>query len=657
MNTNENQNQETQEINRPDMTATINWQDGALRLYCSGRVSKEDYKALRDMDFGHRRGETTFKAAYTVSREKFLLERFGVELEDDDTDIIVEAEERAERYSSRSDKAHHEYQSRHETAHRMADVIPFGQPILVGHHSEGRDRRYRERIRNNFAKAFEAYDKSNYWQRRAESALRRAEIREKAPAIHRRIDTLEAELRKMQRNLEEAQDAALPFFQRWIWFYENRLAFERALLAALPEEQKPLDKSTFKKGGAFFHRGSWHIIERVNQKTLSYTSHRLGLKALITDILPGQYLSPEQFEAAEKVQTHGGGYLIKARASEPVVTTTAIVPVGERMTIAESTFRQLPKTEQPADILTSAQRAEIARILKLPRTVSVAVSENKHGVIRLSIQTVEMLVHTTAYIDGGCGSGGSWLRDEKNFTFHELHFAEKGTAMHTLYTVGYAGLKREILVAVIKAQGWVLVDTRMNPVSRGGEWNKGALKAALDKQYIHMEALGNKNYKNGGEIALVNPEFGVRAVGRLLETQPVVLLCGCADVHTCHRKVAAELVAAECGEIPGFSFHHFTKKEVLALAAPTTSQTPAAQPEPAPVENAADTQLALPGIGKDKRVRVQQAQPKQMSMFSPEEMTGRPSNAFETGGKLSLITESEPHDQDAEARAQTPPLV
>jgi hypothetical protein len=37
-------------------------------------------------------------------------------------------------------------QALYDDAHRMADAIPFGQPILDGHHSEGRDRRYRDRI-------------------------------------------------------------------------------------------------------------------------------------------------------------------------------------------------------------------------------------------------------------------------------------------------------------------------------------------------------------------------------------------------------------------------------------------------------------------------------------------------------------------------------
>ena len=51
----------------------------------------------------------------------------------------------------------------------MADVIPFGQPILVGHHSEGRDRRYRERIHNTFGKAFATMDKADHYERKAAS--------------------------------------------------------------------------------------------------------------------------------------------------------------------------------------------------------------------------------------------------------------------------------------------------------------------------------------------------------------------------------------------------------------------------------------------------------------------------------------------------------
>lgn len=45
----------------------------------------------------------------------------------------------------------------------------MGQPILVGHHSEGRDRRFREGIHNKFGKAFSLSDEAESTRRRAES--------------------------------------------------------------------------------------------------------------------------------------------------------------------------------------------------------------------------------------------------------------------------------------------------------------------------------------------------------------------------------------------------------------------------------------------------------------------------------------------------------
>jgi len=54
-------------------------------------------------------------------------------------------------------------------AKEMAAFIPFGQPILVGHHSEGRDRRYRKRIHDTFGKSFEAQEQAEYYSDKAET--------------------------------------------------------------------------------------------------------------------------------------------------------------------------------------------------------------------------------------------------------------------------------------------------------------------------------------------------------------------------------------------------------------------------------------------------------------------------------------------------------
>ncbi|MCY1299878.1 hypothetical protein D9M70_494220 [compost metagenome] len=49
----------------------------------------------------------------------------------------------------------------------MASVIPFGQPILIGHHSEQRDRNYRSRIHNTYGKAFQLQDKAKHYESKA----------------------------------------------------------------------------------------------------------------------------------------------------------------------------------------------------------------------------------------------------------------------------------------------------------------------------------------------------------------------------------------------------------------------------------------------------------------------------------------------------------
>lgn len=80
-------------------------------------------------------------------------------------------EARIERLQKSADKETGEYERRYNTAHTMASHIPFGQPILVGHHSEKRDRNYRAKIENNFRKAFEHLDRAAAKQRRVTAAM------------------------------------------------------------------------------------------------------------------------------------------------------------------------------------------------------------------------------------------------------------------------------------------------------------------------------------------------------------------------------------------------------------------------------------------------------------------------------------------------------
>jgi len=64
-------------------------------------------------------------------------------------------ERKIERRREWADKAETRSEQLSKQSHDMISIIPMGQPILVGHHSEKRDRNYRERAWNKMGKAVE----------------------------------------------------------------------------------------------------------------------------------------------------------------------------------------------------------------------------------------------------------------------------------------------------------------------------------------------------------------------------------------------------------------------------------------------------------------------------------------------------------------------
>lgn len=85
-------------------------------------------------------------------------------------------EARIERARERAAKAESESAARHEKARKIGDMIPFGQPILVCHHSEKRHRSDLNKIDTNMRKSIELFEKANYWRQRAAAAEDNANI-------------------------------------------------------------------------------------------------------------------------------------------------------------------------------------------------------------------------------------------------------------------------------------------------------------------------------------------------------------------------------------------------------------------------------------------------------------------------------------------------
>jgi hypothetical protein len=96
----------------------------------------------------------------------------------------------------------------------------------------------------------------------------------------------------------------------------------------------------------------------------------------------------------------------------------------------------------------------------------------------------------------------------------------------------------------------LLIDTRKTPWSQREEWRQQALREKYGKRYRYAgHVLGHRNYNNGGPIEIVDPATGLRGLRQYLsEGYRLVLLCGCAQLNTCHRKVICEML---CATTPG----------------------------------------------------------------------------------------------------------
>lgn len=330
-------------------TATYSPDDNKLRLYASGRLDKETFDRVKAAGFRWAPKQELFVApAWSPGREDLLIELAG-EIGDEDKSLVERTEERAERFEEYSDKRAQDAESARKAVRAIADNIPFGQPILVGHHSEKRARKDAERIENGMRKAVKMWEQSGYWADRAAGAIQAAKYKELPAVRARRIKGLESDLRKVEKSKRESEkqlkawkmcaeivddpekqrkvglmiangggywsmsfplkdfprdppasqyegpmglwsaidgnvitaaqaaaiaipslERSIPRQNRWIEHYDNRLAYERAMLAESGGTEA--DKTKPEVGGAVrcwvFYQG-WLYIQKVNKVTVT----------------------------------------------------------------------------------------------------------------------------------------------------------------------------------------------------------------------------------------------------------------------------------------------------------------------------------------------------------------------------------------------------
>src|SRR5580692_9663029 len=202
-------------------TATYSPEDNKLRLYSISRLPKDVYERVRAAGFKWAPKQELFVApAWMPEREDLLIELAG-EIGDEDTSLVERAEERAERFEDYHEKRAGDAERAHAAVAQIADAIPLGQPIFVGHHSERHARRDKERIENGMRKAVKMWATAKYWTARADGAIRHAKYKELPAVRARRIKGIEADKRKREREKTEAT--------RFVKYWQAEgLTFERA---------------------------------------------------------------------------------------------------------------------------------------------------------------------------------------------------------------------------------------------------------------------------------------------------------------------------------------------------------------------------------------------------------------------------------------------
>jgi predicted RNA methylase len=347
------------------MSATYSPEDNKLRLSSASRLPTELYARVREAGFIWAPRQEIFVAPmWTPGREDLLIELCG-EIGDEDTSLVDRAEERAERFENYSVKRAAEASAAHAAVSSIAGRFEFGQPILVGHHSERSARKDKERMDNHMRKAVKMWDTSTYWVDRAAGALAHAKYKELPAVRARRIKGIESDLRRQERSIADAEsgmalwklsgltqeiaeriasaqrvtilkqgttdyvslyslltareisvenaaarsikafERSIARASRWANHYKNRIAYENAMLA----EGGGLKANNFdiKPGGRVLVHGEWLVVVKVNKvggriNSVSTNARFVRVKP-IEDIKDYRDATPEEAAAVKKATT------------------------------------------------------------------------------------------------------------------------------------------------------------------------------------------------------------------------------------------------------------------------------------------------------------------------------------------------------------------
>lgn len=236
--------------------------------------------------------------------------------EEAETDLAARREARAEGLRAAAARGEQNAQRAWDTADRAAQAVPpGGEPIKIGHHSEGRHRKAIATAQQTMARAVAAASEAEAKRRKAQ-ASEAAEVHRRNPVtIKNRIARLEAE----QRRDERARDGYRRTLSRVDGAVEEcppaTGGYRERLLVQIADRQEQIEywqrvyetqqaegiatdysREVIGKGDAVCYRKRWYEVTRVNAKSVTVTmSHGTGTISYhqINDHRPSSRSAPE----------------------------------------------------------------------------------------------------------------------------------------------------------------------------------------------------------------------------------------------------------------------------------------------------------------------------------------------------------------------------
>lgn len=231
---------------------------------------------------------------------------------DRETERRARAAERADRLETRADRSAAEEERRWRAFRQLGDGIPFGQPVLVGHHSETRHRRHLARMDAHLEASYRAGQKAEAARAAADHARFVATGQESVVTIGNRLARAEAEQRRLRRRLDgtgqrihgEDHPAEGTYRHRLLVRLaelDDELAYDRGKLEAVGGVVYGRDN--VRPGDFVRIREQWYPVVRANLKSVSVPNALMPASVLSTQRSPWREVTEHLARAGADPET------------------------------------------------------------------------------------------------------------------------------------------------------------------------------------------------------------------------------------------------------------------------------------------------------------------------------------------------------------------